>query len=579
MLIVSPLSNGPERPRKPYMTDFTNMLKFSMYLNRLCSSGGADHDAAAAIRQIPWSFRAITLDQIPFLDVAMFEMMVNSMPNLETAILTRCLLLDVTKLRPLLDVIKRHPRNNTRSKPQGHSNNVHRQGINQYIRLDFFPYFFRGPHSAKRLGSYGVTYNEPTFHAPKAVFALIIQCWKLAKEVGMDLVSDSSSFWSFVRQLPGPDPLWAMKARDALVTCEVELAKGKKNEEAIRNNLADDITAALAGDDYKPESIPIRMARYLPRDARTWLYWRRAASCSSCRASYPASLFPIRPGTCWACKMVQFVDHMEDSHLRLWQRSAIQNWSSGLNPKSATLDELLTYRKPTLDKALLDVQCADWAWEYFLNFKHDGCGEPYAPPAPETLSATTASMARWRWKHCPATEPFDYRMGGPQYEHPCKYPMHPSDFADPDFGPENMANFDSRWCWSDESDRLYTMALRAQHLGLRHLADPIDYNVLTNLTNEHIKQKLASARASPEGCCRVRDLQRRAQNKTDKDVFRHQRARLQDCLYSLSTVGKKPFNLDKPFPHPRLNPEEYQKARMEAEMEFQLYGDARNTSY
>lgn len=371
-------------------------------------------------------------------------------------------MLDVTKLRPLLEVIKRHPflledikiRNpsddpwtrepsQNPALPEAQTQSAHKSA-KAYIRFDFFPFFFHGPQSGSRLGSYGVTHNEPTFNTPKAVFALILQCRNIADEVGMDLLSDSSSFWSFVRQLPGPDVLWAMKAREALITREREIVVGNKPRQIIEHQFADDLTAALTGDNQKHPVLPAAMKRYLPESV--WpadKYWRQNAHCAMCRFTYPASLFPLQRDSCWSCKMTQFVENMEDSHLRLWEESALDYWRSGLDPKSVKLDQLLANNEESLASALREVQCADWTREYFLNFapqrdskiktskksantwgasnavltkisppsngpwhfwdkstvdwaKNTVRKVAYCPPPPNNLSPIRASLARWR---------------------------------------------------------------------------------------------------------------------------------------------------------------------------------------
>ncbi|GAB1310030.1 hypothetical protein MFIFM68171_00240 [Madurella fahalii] len=540
---------------KPYMANFHNFIK-------LC----------AAITAIPWSFKSIILDQIPFLDVATFEMMVNSMPNLSAITVTRCLLLDVTKLKPLLEVIQRHPR--AAGGQEGQSA--------KYICLDFFPFFFRGPQSSKRLGSYGVTYNEPTFHTPKAVFGLILQCWDLSQTVGMDLVSNSSAFWSFVRQLPGPDVLWAIKARDALITREHDLGAGIKDKEVVLQAFADDITAALTGDGYKPGNIPWRMGRHFPDDHHRMGYWRKDWMCNSCHFTYPASLFPIRPGTCWSCKMKTYVTEMESSHLRLSQLSAMQHWREGLCPLSATLDDLLRYREGSLDGAIWDVRAADWAWEYFLRFQPREGVEPYVPPEPEGIDSRAKSLARWRWWRSPVTGPFDYREGGPQFEDPCKFPLGPSSYEDEDDGPEPMANYNRRWRWTAKTNEQYLNAWieefnrKSRHDRTRGHHDARDIEAISD---PRAKRQLEKARNSQEECRIARDAERRAQNGADKALYTYHNAQVEDCLVSLFTPASLPFNLDKPIIHESVNPRAYYQFVQAASRSYLPYTSIRNNSY
>jgi hypothetical protein len=564
-----------------------------------------------AITQIPSTFRSIVLDQLQFFDVSMFEIMVISMPKLATVTVTRCLLLDVTKLRPLLEIIKRHPRrletspsqtmsddpwdkkskksklytlelkaqaqdgpssqNGKEEKHQQETPTQAQQDAPSYIRLDFSPFFFHGPESGPRLGSYGVTYNEPTFNTPKAVFALIIQCRDLADKVGTDLLSDSSSFWGFVRRLPGPDALWAIKARETLMTYEYELAVGKKSTDIIWNKFADELTAALTGDNQAHPRIPTAMSRYLPYKM-TKGYWRESEKCRMCNSTYPASLFPIRRDACWSCKMERYVETMEDSHLRLWQETALRNWRSGLKRK-ADFKTLLSYRKPTLDRALADVRCADLVREYFLDFRppkqntaeYDWASDTppeqlYCPPPPRGIDSTRASMARWRWERSPATAAFDYRKGGPQRSHPCRVPISPGDYADLNYGPEAKINFDSRWEWNKRSDMFFKEIWFEEYRamvakgGCRGL--PLD---ITDDQHPAYKEELKRGSRTKRYRRQVREIEFRTQNKEDKKLYTLQLHLVEDCLFSMSTLAHKPFNLDKPIPDPGVNPGEYNR--------------------
>ncbi|KAL2155193.1 hypothetical protein VTH82DRAFT_3869 [Thermothelomyces myriococcoides] len=596
-LIIASVSGEQKNQEKPYMADFNNM-------QRLC----------VAITEIPSTFSSIIIDQLQFFDVGLFEMMVNTMPNLKVVTITRCPLLDVTKLRPLLEVIQRHPIrlqncNGSRDSPDNSwtyeaemsllqqavgaqsppsllpatpDESASEQCAKAYIHLDFFPFFFHGPLSGPRLGSYGVTHNEPTFNTPKAVFALILQCWDLAKEIGMDLLSDSSSFWSFVRQLPGPDVLWALKAREALITREHELAEGKRSSVEIENDFADDLTAALTGDNQKHPKVPPAMMRYLPSSFEAkGKYWRQQERCGLCDFTYPVSLFPLRRDSCWSCKMSIFVINMEDSHLRLWQEKALQSWRMGLDPASTKLDQLLANGSSALSKALEEVQCADWTREYFLNLalyadlrpkgKANGNASvddwetgtkpkvPYCPPPPRGLDLTRASLARWRWARDPVTKAFDYIEGGPQRSHPCTFPLSPSDVEDCDFGAEEMEHFNMRWVWSQLSERILVDVVmetfrethaRGSSFGLPHADER---------NSEFIREQVNRARR--DLCFRiiVRDRERRLQNKQDKNVYMQQLAHVEDCLHSMSTPARKPFNIDKPIPDPVLDRAAYRK--------------------
>ncbi|KAL2260800.1 hypothetical protein VTK26DRAFT_5098 [Humicola hyalothermophila] len=541
-LIVSRLSDEPDSPETPYMADFQNLMTL-----------------AKSIKTVPTSFGKIVLDQIPFLNVPLFEMMVNTMPNLKMATITRCLLLDVTKLKPLLDVIKRHPR-----KIAGGN----RQGANKYIALDFFPYFFRGPNSCKRRGSYGVTYHEPTFHTPKAVFCHIMQCWYPALEVGMDLMSDSSAFWSFVRKLPGPDILWTVKARDTFITRQRDLNQRWKPRQAIETQFYDDLMAALSGDECEWDDIPPKMARFLPEGHHDQYYWRRRAECTVCNFTYPLSLFPMRPGVCWGCKMVQYVAEMEDSHLRQWQASAMANLTAGLEPSSATLHDLPSEGSRAWGKATFDVKCADWTWKWFRNY--DPATE-YCPPPPKTLSANAKSLARWRWHSNSCNiQPFDYRQGGPQFAEPCKDPLGPTCDQDRDFGPESLKSFKQRWRPSAEFDECLVNWLMQDFDG-----EP----PLTSRDDPRLQERLAAIRKSPAHVAFAQTMQWRAQNARDKTFYMNHWALVEDCIWSMGTPGFRAFNLDVPVPHRRREKKEFKHVWSSWYWGSRPYGGTANNHY
>ncbi|KAK3309601.1 uncharacterized protein B0T15DRAFT_545434 [Chaetomium strumarium] len=529
-LVISPISSELRDPENPYAFEFRSLRWI------FC-----------AITEIPSSVRTVIVDQIPFFNVRLFEMMVNSMPNLETVIITRCPLLDVTKLKPLLDVVERHPRAGPANAPK-------------YIRLDFSPFFFEGPNSCNRLGSYGVTWHEPTFNIPKAVFALILRCWDLARKVGMDLLSESSSFWSFVRRLPGPDVLWAVKAREALITREHELAAHKKSENTIKANFAHDLAAALVGDNHPHPQRPSRMAARLPGRGRT--YWLDYIECGMCKLIYPAGVFPLRNDGCWGCKMARFVETMEDSHMRFWQDGVTTCWLWGFTPASSTLEQLLFSSKPSnVAQAETQVWSMDWTWKYWLKyFKPMTVGgwpdEPFCPPLPNVTKYEAAALSRWRFKKHPVPGPFDWRKGGPQHEHPCKVPLSGSNLEE-GFGSESKANFARHWQWTSRTDKLFTENWLAKNGPAK--------NRSARQREQDLRKALEKARTTESMKAAYLSAEWHERNEADKQVHRWTQPRVEDCIYSLGTPDKRPFNLDKPALDPVRDREEYKKA-MEAEM-------------
>ena len=134
---------------------------------------------------------------------------------------------------------------------------------------------------------------------------------------------------------------------------------------------------------------------------------------------------------------------------------ALRHWRAGLDRDQANFHALIPYRKPTLDKALENVRCADWVRKYFLDFSPpQSVGEydwvtgdlpekVYCPPPPRALHPLRASMARWRWDRSAATETFDYRNGGPQRGHPCVVPLNVSEHGDANYGPEPKAQLNT----------------------------------------------------------------------------------------------------------------------------------------
>lgn len=275
--------------------------------------------------EIPNSFRNVIIDQLSFFDVRAFELMLRSMPNLENVIISRCIHLDVTKLQPLLLAVER----NGRLLPHGGT---------KYVRLDFGPYFFEGPNKTKRLGSWGVTHNEPIFSIPKAVMGLILSTRTLTKKVGVNLLDEKSSFWNFVRRLPGPDGLWGLKARDAIIAKERAVASleqantrgsGVLNFDAkmkkISGTFADDITAATTGDNLEPIQPPWAH-RNLHREHEEYGYWRRRKNCKVCKYPHYLSFFTMKLKVCWVCKMNDFVNTMEDSHFRYREQAILDQY-------------------------------------------------------------------------------------------------------------------------------------------------------------------------------------------------------------------------------------------------------------
>ncbi|KAL2270845.1 hypothetical protein VTJ83DRAFT_216 [Remersonia thermophila] len=534
-LVIVPRSENNETP---YMTDFQQMVK-------LCG----------VMSTTPSSFRSIVLDQIPFFNATMFALMVKSLPSLEEVVITRCLLLDVCRLPNMLRTIQNNPR-------PGSSTG--------YIHLDFYPYCFRGPSSGPRVGSFAVTWHEPTFDTPRAVFAMILRVWELAKTVGMDLLGNRSAFWRFVRQLPGVDVLWALKAREAVMTYDHELEQHKGAGQGViqrtKDRFAHDLMAAMNGDNHGTPRIPPNMARYMG-DAKTRFagaYWTHWDVCGVCETSLPRCLFPMRLDCCWACKMGKFITDMEDSHLRLWQLAAISTWIPNLG-NVADLSELLTDEE-RLAKAAKMARYTDAIWSMARKGLFN---EKLMPMPPPCLDEWRDGLHRWRMFRNPLKGPVDYRQGGPQMRHPCLRSMEVPLYEELEFGPESKESFNRRWVWSSRTDRLFWDGYYGVYSKMlpRELTARLDANFRGPIP--------AQVKKDPAICRSIRHEERLKQNKDDKNVYRYCHARVEDCVWSRTTPGYLPLNLDKPVPDPVLNKEAYKKEWEDWHFRNEMYNQCR----
>ncbi|KAL0474932.1 hypothetical protein QR685DRAFT_28332 [Neurospora intermedia] len=334
------------------------------------------------------SFRDLMLDQIPYLNTKLVRLMIKSMPNLESITITRCKQLDFTKLDSLLRIIEE-------------KNGLAATRRHKRVRLDFYPYFFEGPTSAPNtLGSFGLTYHKPTFDVPKAVFARIMACWDLAATLGVDLLSDSSGIWHFIRRLPGPDPFWAYKAREAVFTWEryrICCYRTFDADRKLNRHLWKELGAAVCGD----------TAENISREPKE-------RECSGCYTLLPDYFFSNTKNlVCWGCRMGAFVANHEDSHFRDRTNRVMQIW---LGNRKRWLVQELSYLPNDKDEerdALRMAKLTDKAWRYeFFEFK------PGVPRFPQAIHWEThlSSTKRTRELLWPLTGRTNHRDGGPQYE-------------------------------------------------------------------------------------------------------------------------------------------------------------------
>ncbi|CCC05994.1 unnamed protein product [Sordaria macrospora k-hell] len=339
------------------------------------------------------SFRHLILDQIPYLTIDLVMLMIKSMPNLESIAITRCKQLDFSQLGPLLRVMW----SMKKLADTGH----HKQ-----VRLDFYPYFFEGPTFAPNtLGSFGLTYHKPTFDVPKAIFARIMAYWDTAGKLGVDLLSDSSGIWHFIRRLPGPDPFWAYKAREAVLTWERDRCIPLYGHDAhlrrseVTRRLWNDLAAAVSGDTTE------RISHQL-----------KERKCSGCTTPLPDYLFAdTKYLVCWGCRMGAFVVNHEDSHFRDRTNRVVEIWLG--NRKQWAKQRLYRLPRDEVEEgdALNMARLTDKAWRYELfEFK------PSMSRYPQAIHYTThlSSTKRTRDLLWPLTGPTNNREGGPQYHNP-----------------------------------------------------------------------------------------------------------------------------------------------------------------
>ncbi|KAK4462084.1 hypothetical protein QBC42DRAFT_297167 [Cladorrhinum samala] len=534
---------------------------------------------------IDYAFRHVVLDQVQFLDVRMFEALLVSLPNLKTVAISRCELMDVSKLPDLIRVVKRSakkalpssgnvvapteqdeemiyskpPPSGTVGSPLWEESWTKAKASEEagpYVRLGFAPYNFTGPDTKSRLGSFGVTHHKPTFHTPKAVLALTLRCDEDAQQVGMDLWSDSSSYFSFLKRLPGPDPIWAIKAREAVMTMKkwkLDEKSWDSNSTQLTERFADDLMAALSGDNTWPyPTMPRRMLMSLPKDHIEYVYWRLADTCLDCNKEYLRVLFPIRPGVCWGCTMIKFVDDLEDSHGRRYQMYALETLFSGLRWNEVTLGKLMdeVTRADVLDQTWQAASMADAVRNRYN--KDDYYKEsPIQPPwvtrtCTPLLTKTSIIMSNWRWMYNPVAARFDYLQGGPQHKHPCErlpYASHE--------GTRTFEAFCADWTWSTITDRVYG----------KYLCDNWQGNggITVERRNQLIADRLMAIKNDPRSHRHVRQIEYEFVCQSEIKEMKWYRNSIEDDKLSLLTPGHMIFNHDDPIPDHRIEPDRFER--------------------
>jgi hypothetical protein len=506
------------------------------------------------------SYRDVIIDQMPFFDLRLFELMIQSMPNLETLAVSRCVLLDVTKVGPLIEAVKRHPR-------------TAGMGKKRYVQVDFAPYFFEGPNDANRLGSYGVTHHEPNFHIPKATTALLFQCVPKAAEIGMDILSDSSSFWNFVCRLPGPDALWQTKARDAYVVRNQALLRMRPNLTNIpkyqaiptSNNIesvfADDMTAAVTGDGvgavWVPPAIKVRCNdSSLTPISGGYGWWRTKRCCRVCEVELPESLFSLQRTRCWGCEMVEFVNQMEDSHFRYRMMAAITRLLRGLGvQKGASFADIISpERSADLQSAIDIVRDTDNAWIYHLLNKTGKDARAAYPEIPilENAEDDQASMRRLR-NLMHTFKPLDFRMGGPQFLNSGRVHFWPRNLescalrgeeiddsyktavTDLPPGSEPFEVFKKRWQWTAHTESLLLNCLQ----NLWEVEKELDAN------NIPLEEFISQMKSKPKQREFAANVEWKKQCIRDKLLQMYAQAKTEDYMVSGIGPGYRPYSRDK----------------------------------
>lgn len=550
-----------------------------------------------AFTTIDHAFRHVVLDRVQFLDVRMFEALVVSLPNLETVVVSRCELMDVSKLPELIRVVKRSAQKslpssdnveakgdgdnagdaaasteqaeetaNTKPLPSGTVGSPlweeswteakSSEEAGHYVRLDFAPYNFTGPETKSRLGSFGVTHHQPTFHTPKAVLALTLRCDEDAQKVGMDLWSDSSSYFSFLKRLPGPDPIWAIKVREAVMTMKkwrLDKKSWDGSSTQMKERFADDLMAALSGDNTLPyPEIPGRMRRSLSENHLERGYWRLAGTCGRCNKEYLRVLFPIKPGVCWGCTMIKFVDDLEDSHGRRYQMYALEILFADLKWDEVALGKLMdgATRAAVFERIWEATMMADEVWKRYNKDDYDR-EQPTQPPLGMStrtplLTRTSITMSNWRWMYHPVAARFDYLKGGPQHKHPCETLPNASNN-----GARSREAFWRDWNWSRITDQVYA----------KHLRDTWKDRgrITVERRNQLIEAKFKRIKNDPRKYGDVAGIEYDLVCKSECEDLKWYRNPIEDDKLSLMTPGYMSFNHDNPIPDHRLEPERFEQ--------------------
>ncbi|KAI2641151.1 hypothetical protein GGS21DRAFT_487489 [Xylaria nigripes] len=136
----------------------------------------------------------LVLHGLPWLNVSALECILPEMRELETLGVHQCFLMTLGETLPLLRAI-----NNI--------NSTRPQFGDPFIRADFTPFYYRGPHYEKdgtgHVGEYGVVANGTIdLDTARGITALLMPVWALCKEGDQDFFTPGTGFRSFLDRLP-----------------------------------------------------------------------------------------------------------------------------------------------------------------------------------------------------------------------------------------------------------------------------------------------------------------------------------------------------------------------------------------
>lgn len=256
----------------------------------------------------------LQMHRIQFLDLNAVGCILKSLRNLKLIGIYQCQLLHLGNMAELLDVVK------ARGQRTG--------GDSSYVDLDFFPMYHEGPNSIIRHGSYGAVWNHPTCDMATGIWQLVLyELYPKARYLDIDILSWGRAFRHFLEKLPMPS--WTnVRIYEAIKSIEY---RGKENpgelvmtaynkSEGKWERFADDVTAALRGDNVEPAVVPGHqlnkvVAGYQPERHRKYGWWRDTKRCATCGINVLAVFCPFGDNHCWGCQAKEYLTGQYDHYL------------------------------------------------------------------------------------------------------------------------------------------------------------------------------------------------------------------------------------------------------------------------